>query len=86
MASNMTFISVNVRSLRDKGKRQNIFEWCKKKEGKIILLQETYSTPDVEEVWKKEWGGSMIFNHGSNHSRGLGAFNSGVGFTSTRDC
>ena len=35
------------------------------------MLQETYSTPDIEEEWERDWGGQMIFSHGSNHSRGV---------------
>ena len=71
MTSNITFVSVNVRGLRDRVKRNHIFQWCKSKESNIVLLQETYSTPDVEESWRKDWDGSMIFNHGTNHSRGV---------------
>ena len=26
---------------------------------------------DVEERWKKDWGGPMLFSHGTNHSRGV---------------
>ena len=71
MTSSLVLISLNVRGIRERGKRANIFEWCKKKGGDIILLQETYSTEDVENQWKNEWEGSMIFSHGTNHSRGV---------------
>ena len=36
----------------------------------MIFLQETYSTKDVEETWRTEWGGPILFSHGTNHSRG----------------
>ena len=36
----------------------------------MIFLQETYSTEDVEENWILEWGGPILFSHGTNHSRG----------------
>ena len=66
-----SWITLNVRGLRNKDKRTRIFEWCKSKGSDISFLQETYSTLEVEEQWKKEWGGPMFFSHGSNHSKGV---------------
>lgn len=37
----------------------------------IIFLQETYSDPGLEEVWRAEWGGKILFAHGSKHSKGV---------------
>ena len=37
----------------------------------IIFLQETYSTPEVENTWKSQWRGDLFFCHGSEHSRGV---------------
>ena len=37
----------------------------------IIFLQETYSTPEVENIWKSQWRGDIYFSHGSEHSRGV---------------
>lgn len=34
------------------------------------MLQETYSTADIEHVWKNEWGGQICFSHGTNHAWG----------------
>ena len=34
-------------------------------------MQETYSSPDVENVWKTQWKGDLYFAHGSEHSRGV---------------
>ena len=45
--------------------------WIKKKGGEIVLLQETYSTPDIEDVWRRDWSGQIFFSHGTNHSRGV---------------
>ena len=70
MDNMVTLISLNVRGIREKVKRKNIFEWCKVKGGDIIFLQETYSTYEVEKTWETEWGGAMFFSHGTNHSRG----------------
>ena len=65
----LTLIYVNVRGIRDRIKRKNIFEWTKSKGGDVIFLQETYCTQDIEHVWKQDWGGQMFFSHGSSHSK-----------------
>ena len=69
--SQLTLLSLNVRGIRDRAKRKNVFEWCKSKGSNIVLLQETYSTIEVENMWKSDWDGPMFFSHGSNHSRGV---------------
>ena len=51
------------------GKR--FFHWCMKYKADIIFLQETYSTPEVENVWKSQWRGELFFSHCSEHSRGV---------------
>ena len=35
-----------------------------------MFLQETYSTPEVVNIWKKQWRGDTFFSHGSCHSKG----------------
>lgn len=67
----LTLISVNVRGIRDINKRKAIFGWAKSQGGDVVLLQETYSTPDIEDVWRRDWDGHIYFSHGSNHSRGI---------------
>ena len=37
----------------------------------IYFLQETYSEPNDEKFWKKEWGGELFFSHGTKHSKGV---------------
>ena len=71
MDVNFTLTSVNVRGIRDATKRARVFEWCKEKKSNIVFLQETYSTEDIEEKWKSEWGGQGVFSHGTNHSKGV---------------
>ena len=34
------------------------------------MLQETDSKLEDENVWKREWGGEIVFSHGSRSSRG----------------
>lgn len=35
------------------------------------MLQETHSVSNNEHIWKSEWGGHVIFNHGCSSSRGV---------------
>lgn len=39
--------------------------------GYIIFLQETYSTIEVENIWKAQWYGDLYFAHDSEHRRGV---------------
>ena len=34
-------------------------------------LVASLSTPEIENMWKNEWGGKIIFAHGTRHSRGV---------------
>ena len=71
MKSNIDFkiLSLHVRGIRSFEKRKAIFNWLTKKKSDIIFLQETYSTPGVENHWKSQWRGDVFFSHGSEHSR-----------------
>ena len=46
----------------------------------IFALQETHSTPSIEEEWKKQWDGKLLFSHGSSSSKGCM-----IGFTKNLD-
>ena len=63
--------SFNVRGLRQQNKRLAIFRFLKTKHGGIHFIQETHSTPSDEEKWQKEWGGQIIFSHGTHNSKGV---------------
>ena len=65
------YLSLNVKGLREKGKRERIFTWCKEKKAEIVFLQETYSSRDVEDKWTAEWNGQCIYSHGTPHSKGV---------------
>ena len=71
--SNLKFktISLNVRGIRTFEKRKSIFNWIIKQNSDICFLQETYSTEEIENQWKKQWPGDVYFAHGSFHSRGV---------------
>ena len=64
-------LSLNARGIRTFEKRKALFQWLNKDKADIIFLQETYSTPDVENTWKSQWKGDLYFAHGSEHSRGV---------------
>lgn len=66
-----TIMSVNIRGINDRQKRRNVFRYLKTNKIDVCLLQETYSSPEIERIWKNEWGGSVYFGHGTRHSRGV---------------
>lgn len=37
----------------------------------IIFLQKTHSCKEDERFWKSQWGDTIFFSHGSNHSAGV---------------
>ena len=62
---NFKLLSLNTRGIR------SVFNWPFKSPADICFLQETYSTPEVENEWKKQWKGKTFFSHGTYHSRGV---------------
>ena len=65
-------VSFNVNGLGKKSKRLAIFNLIKQNNESIFLLQETFSRIEVEETWKDELpSGHLIFNHGTNRSKGV---------------
>ena len=63
--------SLNVRGLSNYRKRRAIFTWCRKQKADLLFLQETHSTKNAENQWKREWGSRIIFSHGSANARGV---------------
>ena len=55
------FISLNVRGMRDKMKRSEIFAWIRAQKTDIVFLQETYWTEDLQNQVTKEWNGRIYF-------------------------
>ena len=68
---NVNLLSLNGRGLNKESKRKSIFQYIRKKNIDIAFLQETYSTQDVENLWKNQWGGDTYYAHGTNHSKGV---------------
>ena len=50
-----TFLFLNVKGTREKNKISQIFTKCKDKYADIVLLEETNSTPDIEDTWILIW-------------------------------
>ena len=67
----LNLISLNVRGLRNKEKRDAIFRWCNYQKVDILLLQETYWTDNILKIIKNEWIGHCYFCNGTNHSSGV---------------
>ena len=67
-----TILTLNVNGLRNKIKRQTLFKFINTIQADIILLQETHSTINNENIWKTEWSSSKLyFNHGETNSKGV---------------
>ena len=54
-----------------RNKRNKVLTWLKNKPENIILLQETHSTLELENEWKKMWDGEFYFSHGASNSTGV---------------
>ena len=68
---NLQIVSLNVRGLQNRNKRNRIFQYFKMKKFDMIPLQETYSTLQDENEWKKECEGPAFFSSLSNHKCGV---------------
>lgn len=71
MSRKVKLLSLNVRGLRNVNKRRAIFSYLKMQKATIFCLQETYSSPQDEQLWSAEWGGRIIYSHGTTHSKGV---------------
>ena len=68
--SSLKILSLNVRGLRNAGTRKAMFSYLKNQKASIFCLQETFSKKGDEKIWTSEWGGKIIFSHGTKHARG----------------
>ena len=68
---NLQIVSLNVRGLQNRNKRNRILQYFKTKKFDVILLQETYSKLQEENEWKKEWEDPTFFSSLSNHKCGV---------------
>jgi exonuclease III len=51
----LSLATINVNGLRDKKKRDLVFNWLVAKKIDVICLQETHSTKDDLIRWQNEW-------------------------------
>ena len=73
MGKNINFklVSLNVRGTRSFEKRKAVLNWLYKSQTYICFLQETYSTPEVVNIWKKTMEGRYLFlTWQYSHSKG----------------
>ena len=70
MGINLSCMALNVRGLNNGRKRRQVFRWLHRRKFQIIFLQEVYSLRDIEKIWSAEWGGKVVFCHGTKHSCG----------------
>ena len=40
----------------------------------LLIMQETHSTPEVENIWNKDWGGKALYSHGTSAARGIAVY------------
>ena len=59
-----------MRGISNEKKRRSIFLHCRER-ADIALLQEVHSVEKNEIPWSNEWGGKILFNHGSVSARGV---------------
>ena len=70
MAS-LKVITCNVRGIRDKLKRKELFVYLNNRKADVIFLQETHCVKKDEKFWVSEFGGTILFNNGNSKSRGV---------------
>ena len=60
-----------MRGLCDATKRRQLFKYFHERKVDIIFIQESHSTKDYEKIWRNEWGGKIVFDHGESNAQGV---------------
>ena len=63
--------TLNVHGLGETFKRRKIFRSLHEESIDIAFLQETHFKKSKEKVYRSEWGGRIIFDHGEGNARGV---------------
>ena len=64
--------SLNIRGLGDKTKRRAIFDYLRKKDLDVVLIQEAHvDTLERVKLWTSEWGGKMVASCGPSNACGV---------------
>uniref|UniRef100_A0A3Q2QH20 exodeoxyribonuclease III n=1 Tax=Fundulus heteroclitus TaxID=8078 RepID=A0A3Q2QH20_FUNHE len=67
----LSFVSINVRGLKNIVKRKAFFLFCKEQQANFFFLQETHSETTDGKFWKQQWGDEILFSHGTSPSAGV---------------
>ena len=57
--------SYNVAGLGNAIKRKSVWYFLKSSPVHIVFLQETHAYSACETLWETEWGGNILWNHGT---------------------
>ena len=63
-------LSLNVKGLHNAVKRRALFLYLKNQRVDLYCLHETHSKKEDEIPLPSEWGGKILFSHGTEHSKG----------------
>ena len=64
-------LSINAGGLGNYWKRRMFFAKIRDMNADIVCVQETHSDAKCERVWQHEWGGKILFAHGTTNARGV---------------
>ena len=67
----LKLLTKNVCGIGDNSKRRQVFNYLKRQNADVFMLQETHSSSSVEKVWTAEWGSEIIYSHGQPNSKGV---------------
>ena len=67
----LTIASLNVRGLRDNAKRRDVFNWLRRKQFSIYMLQEVHCIEKSNDLRAAEWGYKTIFSTYSSNKAGV---------------
>ena len=69
----LTFITNNIKGIRNNSKRLSVVEYFRNKLGNngILFLQETHSTFNDKIIWKNDFNGPVFYSHGTSQSCGV---------------
>ena len=65
------FMSLNVRGIGRKEKRENVFQWLKEQKFDFYCLQEVHSKINTAKQWELEWDHFAYFSGNSSNSEGI---------------
>ena len=72
MNNTLNILSLNVRGINEKKKRQKVFFWLKQQNFDIYLLQETHLGTERNKLkWSNEWSGKSFWTVNSTNSKGV---------------